>query len=368
MITSVVLLIIAAALPAGIAYARKNPQFGGSVTAEEKKRFENSMQWRGDIFENSSTTTMDMNLKTVPGLLKEFINGRKSRMPKTSIDFHEFDRERFEKGSKPRFIWFGHSVALLRIDSINILIDPMFGPDASPIGPMRTKRFSDNTLDIIDSLPEIDLVLLTHDHYDHLDYQSILKLKNKVKCFYVALGTARHLIKWGISKDRIQEFDWWQKTVFQELEIVFTPSRHFSGRGAFDRAKSLWGGWVVKSKEFSVYWSGDGGYDSHFKEIGMKYGPFDLGFMECGQYNERWQQIHMLPEEAVQASMDASVNKAIPVHWGAFSLALHDWKDPIQRFEKQAQLDGQDCLFPELGKVIKYDENHSEPWWERIDY
>ena len=179
MITSVVLLIIAAALPAGIAYARKNPQFGGRVTAEEKKKFENSMQWRGDIFENSSTTTMDMNMKTVPGLLKEFVNGRKSRMPKTSIDFHEFDRERFEKGSKPRFIWFGHSVALLRIDSTNILIDPMFGPDASPIGPMRTKRFSDNTLNIIDSLPEIDLVLLTHDHYDHLSEQTLSRLPNK---------------------------------------------------------------------------------------------------------------------------------------------------------------------------------------------
>ena len=245
MITSVVLLIIAAALPAGIAYSRKNPQFGGSVTAEEKKRFKNSMQWRGDIFENSSTTTMDMNLKTVPGLLKEFINGRKSRMPKTSINFHEFDLPRFEKGSKPRFIWFGHSVALLRIDNTNILIDPMFGPDASPIGPVRTKRFSDNTLHIIDSLPEIDLVLLTHDHYDHLDYQTILKIKDKVGHFYVPLGVGSHLKKWGVDEKIITEMKWWDEVEIEGLKFISTPARHFSGRGMTNANTTLWSSWVI---------------------------------------------------------------------------------------------------------------------------
>ena len=141
----------------------------------------------------------------------------------------------------------------------------------------------------------------------------------------------------SFKKKYITEFDWWQELQLFDLDFIFTPSRHFSGRGAFDRAKSLWGGWVIKSSKHSIYWSGDSGYDAHFKTIGEKYGPFDWGFIECGQYNERWHLIHMYPEDSVCAARDAKVIKAIPIHWGAFGLALHHWKEPITRFVLEAE-------------------------------
>jgi L-ascorbate metabolism protein UlaG (beta-lactamase superfamily) len=295
--------------------------------------------------------------------LREFINGRKKRQPSKTLKIEDFDLESFSEKDADKFVWYGHSTVLFRISGMNILVDPMFGQDASPIGPIRTKRFSQNTLDLIDDLPHIDLLLLTHDHYDHLDYASILKLRDKTNAFWVALGVKRHLVKWGVTEEKVKEFDWWEVGQFDDIRIIFTPSRHFSGRGPFDRAKSLWGGWVILSNKLRVYWSGDGGYDDHFREIGQRYGPFDWGFMECGQYNEKWHLIHMYPEEAVRASQEAKVKTAIPVHWGAFSLALHNWTDPIERFNKSALKSEQETCYPRLGQIVSQGQNPVKPWW-----
>ena len=152
---------------------------------------------------------------------------------------------------------------------------------------------------------------------------------------------------------------------FENNEITFTPSRHFSGRGLTDRAKSLWGGWVFKTEQESIYWSGDGGYGNHFKEVGEKLGPFDIGFMECGQYNANWHLIHMYPEEAVQAAIDAGVKKAVAVHWAGFALAQHTWVNPIERFCKAAEENKLEILTPEIGELFKMDEEKSEKWWEQ---
>ena len=219
-------------------------------------------------------------------------------------------------------------------------------------------------MDILKDLPKIDAVVLTHDHYDHLDFQSIRLLKELVNCFLVPLGVGRHLKHWDIDKSQITEFDWWQERNFFDLDFVFTPARHFSGRGILDRTKSLWGGWVIKSSKHNIYWSGDGGYADHFKLIGERFGPFDWGFIECGQYNERWHQIHMYPEEAVKAAEDAKVHKAIPVHWGAFSLALHHWKDPILRFDAEAKKRRQSYLAPKPGQLMIMTTESTEKWWE----
>jgi len=362
MITSI-LILLALTVPAGILYARKNPQFGGRPSPEDLERYSRSPQWKDGVFLNQSLTTMDVSLLSMPGLLKEFLTGRKKRQPPEPLVIERLDTDQFED-VKDKFIWYGHSTVLFRVSGKNILVDPMFGPDASPIGPLRTPRFSKNSLDLIDHLPQLDLILLTHDHYDHLDYASIQKLKNKTSELWVALGLKRHLVKWGVPKNQIKEFDWWEEDQLGALRIVFTPSRHFSGRGAFDRSKSLWGGWVIQSENRRIYWSGDGGYDSHFKDIGAKYGPFDWGFMECGQYNEKWHQIHMYPEEAVLASQEAHVKTAVPVHWGAFSLALHDWTDPVVRFSREASEKKLTGCYPRLGEIVTFGEEPSEPWWE----
>ena len=363
MITSVVLLILGFGLPFGYYYLKKNPQFGGKLVKEDIRRFEKSRQWKRGSFQNQSKMTMSLSLKSVPALLKESLEGRKSRNPKEEIKIKSFDPEQFKLDGIPKFIWYGHSTLLLQINHKNILIDPMFGEDASPVGPLRTKRFSKHSLNMIDHLPTIDAILLTHDHYDHLDFKSIRILRQKVDTFMVPLGVGRHLEHWGIDKSMITEFDWWQEMALFDLNLIYTPSRHFSGRGAFDRAKSLWGGWVIKSAEHSIYWSGDSGYDKHFKLIGEKFGPFDWGFMECGQYNERWDQIHMYPEDCVQAALDAKVKYAVPVHWGAFSLALHHWKDPITRFALTAAQKGQPILTPAPGAIIHMNMQNTGSWW-----
>jgi len=256
----------------------------------------------------------------------------------------------------------------LRINDKTILIDPMLGPNASPIAPFATKRFSENTLSIIDELPAIDILMYSHDHYDHIDYDSFKRLSSKVNKYFVALGVGRHLVSWGVDPDKITEFDWWQNAEFGDLKITFTPSRHFSGRGVSDRTKSLWGGWVFKTPNHNIFFSGDGGYGSHFEEIGKQLGPFDFGFIECGQYNELWHAIHMYPEEAIQAAIDSRVKVAMPVHWGAFSLAMHHWKEPIDRFVGEAEAKNLDIVTPNLGQLFNLESNGKDNfWWRAVE-
>ncbi|GGG41886.1 MBL fold metallo-hydrolase [Christiangramia forsetii] len=343
-------------------------QFGAKPTNQDLKKYSSSDNWDGNKFINLEKTGMNISFQDIPKLLYKQFCEKKGREPKIPIPVAEFKRKDFLAPSdNAKFIWYGHSVILMRIKGQTMLIDPMFGSNAAPISPFSVKRFSKNTLDIIEKLPGIDLLLISHDHYDHLDYDSIKLLKSKVKRFGVALGVSRHLKKWNIPMDNISEFDWWDKIDFEGIEITFTPSRHFSGRGLKDRAKSLWGGWAFKTFNENIWFSGDGGYGKHFKEVGERLGPFDFGFMECGQYNEKWHQIHMFPEESVQAAIDAKADKIMAVHWAAFALAQHHWKDPIERFTIKAQEMGISNSRPQIGELFSVKSQQTKNWWEKID-
>jgi L-ascorbate metabolism protein UlaG (beta-lactamase superfamily) len=187
---------------------------------------------------------MDMKPKDMPGLIKAQFTGRKLREPEIPIPIIPFDEKKWNsEPEKPKFVWYGHSVGLLRIGGKNLLIDPMLGDDTSPIAPMKTKRFSENSLEVIDQLPQIDAVLYTHNHYDHIDLKSVKKLMPKVDDWFVGLGIGRHLERWKIPTTKLTEFDWWQDLDFEGVKITYTPSRHFTGRGTFDRQQTLWGGW-----------------------------------------------------------------------------------------------------------------------------
>lgn len=366
MITAVVIFMVATFLPFKLISFFRGRQFGGKVRQKHKEKYRQSPHWDGKKFQNLAVTTMDVNLKTIPRLLIRQMNGRTLRGPKRRIPVVPFDAGRFTKGDlKPKFVWYGHSALLLQLNGKNLLIDPMFGSDASPIAPVRSPRFTEQSLEIIDTLPAIDLMLLTHDHYDHLDFDSIEILKSKVSRYFVALGINRHLERWGIPADQVTEFDWWQENEFAGIQFRFTPSRHFSGRGPTDRAKSLWGGWIIATGKHRIYWSGDGGYGEHFQQIGRQYGPFDWAFIECGQYNELWHQIHLYPEESVQAAIDARVQVAIPVHWGGFSLAMHHWTDPIQRFVASAGKMQQKICTPHPGEIVRLGDEPKIAWWEK---
>ncbi len=347
-------------------YQKYNLQFGGKITAEHLKKFEQSPQWTGKQFENILHTAVEFQISKMPSFLKEQFFEQEGQRPKQPIPVVPFDKEAFESPNDiPQYIWYGHATALFRISGKNILIDPMFGDDTTPIAPIANKRFSENTLDIIDDLPHIDLVLLTHDHYDHLDLASIQKLKGKVSQYWVALGVSRHLERWGIPKENIREFDWWDQGELEQMTITFTPSRHFAGRGVTDRNKTLWGGWVIQDQEHSIYWSGDGGYGGHFKDIQEKFGTFDWAFMECGQYNEMWRKIHMFPEDAAQAASDVKAKKIFTYHWGGFKLAVHDWNEPIERFIKKADELGLEYFVPKIGELVTFGKEPEIEYWFR---
>jgi L-ascorbate metabolism protein UlaG (beta-lactamase superfamily) len=354
-------------LPATLVMLLFHPQFGGRLKKKHRLSYSRSKNWNGKQFDNLVETTMGVNLKTMPGLLKAQFTDRKVREPEQPIPIIPFDEKAWNsEPDKPKFIWYGHSVGLLKIGGKNILVDPMLGPDTSPIAPMTTKRFSENALAIIDTLPKIDAVLYTHDHYDHIDLKSVKKLMPKVDKWFVGMGIGRHLERWGIPTSNITEFDWWQDLDFAGLKITYTPSRHFTGRGPFDRQKSLWGGWTFKTENHNIYWSGDGGYGEHFKEIGKRLGPFDHAFMENGQYNELWRQIHLHPEESIQAALDVNAKVATPVHWSGFALALHPWKEPIERFTAEAKNKNLVVSTPEIGEIITFGEKRTHDWWSSL--
>ncbi len=339
-------------------------QFGAKVTDELATRYSRSPNWDGAKFNNLVSTTMDIDLQSLPKILHEQFCNREGREPENPLAATALNWESFSaKSAQPKFIWYGHSAILINIGAKIIFIDPMMGSNASPIAPWKTSRFTGSLLHILEQIPHIDIVLMSHDHYDHLDLDSINIIRSKTGRWITALGVARHLEKWGVAPDSISELDWWEDISTPEFKITFTPTRHFSGRGARDRAKSLWGGWVITTDKDRIYFSGDSGYGEHFKEVGKRLGPFDIGFMECGQYNENWKQIHMTPEESVQAALDAGVQKALPVHWAGFALAMHTWTDPVVRFTEAAQAQSLSAVIPKIGSVFAADTVFKKPWW-----
>lgn len=347
----------------GAVFLNTSQQFGGKPNEESLVKMELSPNYNGNgTFKNKELTlaSTGFKLSTIP---KFFTNGD-NRVPDIQLPSIKLAKTYFDnEPQQPRITWFGHSTLFVEMEGVNIFIDPMLGEVPSPHPLLGNSRFNKELPISIEDLPEIDLVLISHDHYDHLDYGSIQKLKSKVKMFYVPLGVKAHLTEWGVDENKIKEFDWWENSTLNGIEFVSTPARHFSGRG-FTRNNTLWSSWVLKSKNSSIFFSGDSGYGKHFKEIGEKYGPFDFAMMECGQYNEQWAHIHMTPEETIQASVDVNTKLMMPIHWGAFKLALHSWDDPIIRATKKAVDLNVKIATPKIGESIILNEKiPTEKWW-----
>jgi L-ascorbate metabolism protein UlaG (beta-lactamase superfamily) len=253
----------------------------------------------------------------------------------------------------------------MQVDGKKFLVDPVLSGHASPIK-FTTRSFKGSDVYTTDDIPEIDFLIITHDHYDHLDYETIVKLKPKIKRVITGLGVSAHLKRWSYDGKIIFENDWDEEIKFDDVIFNALPTRHFSGR-SFKRNVSLWLSLVVTTQTKKIYVGGDSGYDTYFKTIGEKFGPFDLVILEDGQYNQYWRFIHMMPEEIVQAAQDLNAKKLLPVHWGKFSLSLHAWDEPITRAIAEAKRRGVNVLHPMIGETVYLDkENSFSEWWKDV--
>ncbi len=367
-IISIILLIVVSV----IIFFRTVPQIGGKASGDRLERMQSAPNFNDGKFQNTVETNMDMSFKDVRRTLAHYLFADKTyKNPQETIQVKPFDAQAFAQvpDDSIAFTWFGHSTILMRINGVTILADPVLeGKRASMFSFMGPERFDYSNHISVDQLPAIDVVILSHDHYDHLDYPTIKALKEKVNRFYLPLGVGAHFEAWGVPAEHITELNWWDEIELNGLKLAFTPTRHFSGRGFGDRFKTLWGSWVIIGNNKRLYFSGDSGYFPGFKEIGERYGPFDLTFMECGAYNEGWSEIHMFPEETAQAHLDVKGKLLMPIHWGKFDLSLHPWKESVDRLNAKAKEENITLFTPEIGQMVSLsDSSDLDPWWQELD-
>ncbi len=354
-------LILIAAFAAGGFMMTSCSSFGSSPGIKELGNIADSPNYdkENERFINRRQDDIDSAWKEVQtfGMAKEFLFGGEDLrtpdeyLPQVKPDILEFTKD----NDKLKFIWFGHSSLMVRIGDKNILLDPVFSKYASPVY-LVNGRFQPPALEL-EELPEIDYIVISHDHYDHLDMPTIKFFKDKRTKFLTPLAVGSHLRGWGIDSSRITELNWWQDIKFGDINFTCTPSQHFSGRG-FKRNPTLWASWVISNGQYNIYFSGDSGYDTHFKEIGDKLGPFDVAFIENGQYNERWKLIHMIPEHSAQAAIDLKARQMMPIHWGMFNLALHSWYRPAVDIREQADKFNIDLLTPICANLVKISNSY----------
>lgn len=263
-------------------------------------------------------------------------------------------------------LWrLGHSTLLLKLEGKFWLTDPVFAERASPFSFIGPKRFQAPPIDLHD-LPAIEAVILSHDHYDHLDKATVLAIQQKVGHFITPLGVGDRLIGWGIPATKVQQLDWWQETQVGSLRMIATPSQHFSGRSLTDRNHTLWASWVILTPHSRLFFSGDSGYFDGFKQIGDRFGPFDITMMENGAYNKNWADIHMSPEQTVQAHIDLRGKWLLPIHNGTFDLAMHAWTEPLDRVTAIASQRDVEVSTPRFGeRVAVHAPTQGYAWWHQ---
>ena len=347
-----------------------SPQFGAKPKGESLKRIEQSANYRNERFANTQDSIDIFPLVGYKNMIFEMLRDRPRAAPleRTLPEYNgEINLHSKTEDSLTQITWLGHSSILLEIDGYKLLIDPMLGAAYGPVTFMpRSQRFG-NSLPVTPAdLPHIDAVLISHDHYDHLDYNTMLQLKGRVDHYFVPLGVAAHLVSWGIDEQIITELDWWEEVAYKGMTFVATPAQHFSGRGPMDKFSTLWMSWVINGKKHRIYFSGDSGYFNGFKQIGDKYGPFDLTMIECGQYSELWPDYHIFPEFTAQAHIDLRGKVLMPIHWGALLLSpSHDWDEPIERLSIITGELNIPLTTPMIGQTVTLDTSYPDSkWWK----
>ncbi len=336
--------------------------FGKAPSAAQARHFAALPNFTGGKFQNLGGVRFSPGDAPMGKLLKGFLNRPKTTRPSRPLPSVTTDL-RAPGTDRPTVIWFGHSSYLIKYQRLNILVDPVFSGNASPV-PGSVRAFAGSNEYGVADLPPIDVLVLTHDHYDHLDYATVAALRPQVARVVTALGLGAHLRHWGYAAAQITELNWHETTApLPNVQLTAVPAQHMSGR-MFAPQNTLWAAFVLQLGLYRLYLGGDSGYGPHFKETGARYGPFDLALLENGQYNELWHAIHTLPEETAQAARDLRAATLLPVHWAKFVLGYHPWNEPVQRLLPAAAALDQPVTVPRIGEPYAVgDPVRTEPWW-----
>lgn len=344
----------------------QHPKFGRTPRGERLGIIKKSANYRDGIFQNLNPTPQLAEEATFSKMFRDFFTAKNKRpankIPSQKTNLFELQPE------ENVLVWFGHSSYFMQLDGKKILVDPVLSGNASPFSFM-IKAFEGTDVYSPEDIPEIDYLFISHDHWDHLDYNTIRKLKPKIGKIVTGLGTGEHLEYWGFDNKQIIEKDWYRLAELDKgFTVAITPARHFSGRG-LKAKQTLWVSFVLQTPAFRIFIGGDGGYDTHFAEIGQKFGKFDLAILENGQYNTSWKYIHMMPEQVLQATKDLGAKRLFPVHNSKFALANHAWNEPLKKITELNSQAGLSIITPMIGEKVILKNNRQEfsKWWEKIE-
>lgn len=358
------LLIIVGIGAVSAFFIMKQKKFGKQPYGARLERILKSPHYKNGRFDNLSKTPQLAEDTSMPEVLFRFMFGKsKNKFPEKAFHFTKTDLNNLDPNENV-YVWMGHSSYFIQLDGKKILVDPVLSGYASPFS-FTTKAFKGTDLYKPEDIPNLDYLVITHDHWDHLDYETVPKLFPRTKKIITGLGTGEHLEFWGYNPKNLIELDWFESSdLGNGFKVTAEPARHFSGRG-LKRDQAIWASFVFESPSQKIYIGGDSGYDTHFKKIGEKYGSIDLAILETGQYNKDWRYIHMMPGEEHQAMKDLNAKRMIPVHNSKFALAAHSWKEPL---EKMAEMNTKNLriLYPKIGEKVNWTDDAKvyEKWWE----
>ena len=343
--------------------------FGAQASGLRLERMQASPRYVDGAFTNSKPVAQGLKKGTAAPTISEFLCGGQRRTPRAPLPSRS-PLAGWQRAAETglRATWLGHSTVLLEIDGARVLTDPVWGERASPVTFAGPKRFQPAPIAISD-LPALDAVIVSHDHYDHLDYPTILELAKRDVPFFTSLGVGAHLQAWGVPAERITELDWWEQADVPGtgLSINAAPSQHFSGRGLGSRNGTLWSSMVVRGPKHSVFFSGDTGLTPEYAEISRRFGGFDLVMLEVGAFHESWGDIHLGPANALEALRLLGGGLLLPVHWGTFNLAIHAWDEPAETLLRLAPERGARLLMPMLGEPVEPARaSQVQPWWRAV--
>lgn len=363
-------ILLPAAVGAAMVANMACTSMGSVARGDRLLRMQRSAQYGEDRFVNK-LPAIKMGAESKWTLVKKWLGGDEVRIPEAELPLMQRRTEEFSvpPADGLRLTWLGHSTFIIEIDGYRLLTDPAMSGRASPFNFVGPQRFYSSPLEVGD-LPHLDGVLFSHDHYDHLDYRTVIQLNEQTDViFYVPLGIGAHLEGWGVEPARIVELDWWQEAKVHGLTLVATPARHFSGRGLLDRDATLWCSWTVIGPQHRVFFSGDTAMFKGFAEIGARFGPFDATMIETGAYNDAWADVHLGPEQAVQAHQDLRGKLYLPIHWGTFKLAFHAWTEPIERLMVAADKAGIAYVVPKPGESVEPSRPQAVVrWWPQVPW